>query len=101
MLRPASLASTLLILFAFTTPLRAADAPAAVRYTTDENVAYLPEAEATDDYAKSQCRLDFYRPEGVKNFPTVVFYHGGGLSGGKRSIPKELQNRGWGVVGVS
>jgi acetyl esterase/lipase len=101
MLRPISLASILLLQFAFETQLRAADAPAAASYTTDTEILYRSEAEANTDYARSQCRLDFYRPVGVKNFPTVVFYHGGGLMGGKRSIPKELQNRGWGVVGVS
>ncbi|RYD50074.1 MAG: alpha/beta hydrolase, partial [Verrucomicrobiaceae bacterium] len=45
--------------------------------------------------------LDLYCPTGVKGFPTVVFYHGGGLTGGKREIPEALKNRGWAVVGVS
>jgi acetyl esterase/lipase len=101
MIRIASLATTLLALLASTEYVCAAEPAAAVSYSTDRDILYLAQADATDDYARSQCRLDFYRPEGVKNFPTVVFYHGGGLTGGKRSIPKELQNRGWGVVGVS
>jgi acetyl esterase/lipase len=100
MFRLSNLALLALPLAILAVPLRAAE-PAAAAYQLEENILYLAESEANTDYAKSQCRLDFYRPEGVKNFPTVVYYHGGGLSGGKRSIPKDLQNRGWGVVGVS
>lgn len=79
-----------------------AEAPAtATRYKLDEGIAYLPEeVTARSEYAKQQCRLDFYRPEGIRGFPTVVYYHGGGLTGGSRAIPKELKERGWGVVGV-
>lgn len=72
-----------------------------IRYKLEEGIAYHPEeVTAGSDYAKEQCRLDFYYPQGVSGFPTIVYYHGGGLTGGKRAIPKELQERGWGVVGV-
>lgn len=78
-----------------------ADTPK-VEYQLEENVSYLSADEAAkSEYAAEQCRLDFYHPVGVKNFPTVVYYHGGGLTGGKRGIPAALKNRGWGVVGVS
>lgn len=73
-----------------------------VEYQTEANVSYLSEAEAAEsEYAAEQCRLDFYHPVGVENYPTIVYYHGGGLTGGKRGIPAALKNRGWGVVGVS
>lgn len=66
-----------------------------------KGIPYLPQKDGTADaYADEMCRLDLLRPEGVKGFPTVVFYHGGGLTAGKRSIPKELTGRGWAVVGV-
>jgi acetyl esterase/lipase len=70
-------------------------------YRLDKDIAYLPDdVTAASDYAKKKCRLDLYRPEGVKGFPTVVYYHGGNLTGGSRSIPDDLKNRGWAVVGV-
>ena len=73
----------------------------AVPYQLDQGIAYLPaEAIAASSYAKEKCRLDLYRPNGVKGFPTVVYYHGGGLTSGSRSIPVALKNRGWAVVGV-
>jgi acetyl esterase/lipase len=72
-----------------------------IKCAVDKDIAYLPASDdAASDYAREMCRLDLYRPEGVKGFPTVVFYHGGGLTAGKRYIPKELTNRGWAVVGV-
>jgi len=37
----------------------------------------------------------------VTGFPTVVYYHGGGLNAGRRSIPAALKERGWAVAGVS
>ena len=29
------------------------------------------------------CELDLYIPQGVSNFPVVVWFHGGGLTGGE------------------
>ncbi len=45
-------------------------------------------------YAKERCLLDLSIPAGVKDFPTVVWFHGGGLTGGERSIPSELEGQG-------
>jgi len=74
---------------------------AETKYTVDKGVLYLPHDDRqADDYADEMCRLDLYRPEGVKGFPTIVFYHGGGLTGGQRCVPRELTNRGWAVVGA-
>lgn len=83
--------------------LRAADAPAPASeaYALDRGISYLPsEVTAKDGYAASQCLLDLYRPSQVKDFPTVVYFHGGGLTGGSRSVPTALKERGWGVIGV-
>ncbi|TDU81857.1 acetyl esterase/lipase [Prosthecobacter fusiformis] len=85
------------------TPAPAAVVVAApkIEYQLDEGIPYQSEEViAGSDYAKTQCLVDFYHPVGVKDYPTVVYYHGGGLRNGKRSIPKELKERGWGVVGV-
>lgn len=71
------------------------------KYALDRDIAYLPKGgQPVSEYADKMCRLDLYRPEGLKAFPTVVFYHGGGLKAGKRSVPAALTNRGWAVVGV-
>lgn len=80
-----------------------AQAPVAeVTYTTESGILYLPKEKFTEgDGGASRCRLDLYRPEDVKGFPTVVYFHGGGLTGGSRSIPTALKNRGWAVVGAS
>ena len=67
-------------------------------YTTERNIAY----RQTDagDYARERCLLDFYYPDNIKDFPTVVWFHGGGIEGGNKEIPAELQNSGMGIIGV-
>ena len=52
-------------------------------------------------YMKQKCLLDVYYPTDKKDFPTVVWFHGGGLTGGDREIPRELREQGIAVVGVS
>lgn len=54
-----------------------------------------------DDYAKNRCKLDLYVPTDIKDFPTVVWFHGGGLTSGERFIPKELMESGLAVVAVN
>jgi len=71
-------------------------------YSTLENIPYYPEAESgADAYIKERCVLDVYYPEKIKNFPTVVWFHGGGLTAGNKSIPKELKEQGMAVVAVN
>lgn len=65
-----------------------------------EGVAYRT-GDGLDDYAREKCVLDAYFPEGKKGFATVVWFHGGGLTGGKRAIPKELKGQGFAVVAAS
>ena len=67
-------------------------------YRTIKNIAYRN--AANDAYIDSLCRLDLYYPIGKKDFPTVVWFHGGSLTGGKRDIPKALRDKGFAVVGV-
>ena len=64
----------------------------------------LPEGfvNGNDAYRQERCRLDLYLPpEGSAPFPTVVWFHGGGLFGGNRHVPDGLKNRGIGVVAVN
>ena len=50
---------------------------------------------------RERCRLDVYHPKNKKDFSTVVWFHGGGLKAGKRSVPKALQGKGIAVVAVN
>lgn len=61
----------------------------------------IPYASADDAYATERCKLDFYYPEGTKDFPVVVWFHGGGLSSGNKYIPQELKQAGLGVIAVN
>lgn len=67
-------------------------------YRTVRNIAYRD--TENDAYIDSLCRLDLYYPIGKKGFPTVVWFHGGSLTGGKRDIPKTLRDKGFAVIGV-
>lgn len=62
-------------------------------YQVVEDVLYRTDGELTE-YMKERCRLDLYMPTDVKKFSTVVWFHGGGLKGGKRTIPKQLKEQG-------
>jgi acetyl esterase/lipase len=41
-----------------------------------------------------------YYPQNAKNYPTIVWFHGGGLTGGTKQIPKALMDKGYAVIGV-
>lgn len=61
----------------------------------------IPYRTTGDPYGLERCKLDIYYPEHVTDFPTVVWFHGGGLSGGSKFIPDELKNSGMAVVAVN
>lgn len=70
-------------------------------YKTETTISYYSSDVLNgDNYKKEMCVLDFYYPTNIKNYPTIVWFHGGGLVGGKREIPDYLKNRGFAVVGV-
>lgn len=70
-------------------------------YVTEKDIAYYPSAVSQKDpYIRSQCRLDLYYPKGKKNFGTIVWFHGGGLTGGQKSVPEALMQKGYAVIGV-
>lgn len=53
-------------------------------------------------YVRERCKLDVYQPETVKeNAPVVVWFHGGGLSGGNRHVPGQFLNQKFLVVSVN
>ena len=53
-----------------------------------------------DEYSAQMCRLDVATIEGAKDLPVVVWFHGGGLTGGKKEIPQQLLDGRCVVVGV-
>ena len=83
---------TLLCFILSTTLLHAQD------YEWEKGISYRP--ERNDPYTKQMCLLDVYYPKGKTNAPTVVWFHGGGLTGGKREIPNELREQGIILIGV-
>lgn len=75
--------------------------PAQQQYVTGKNIHYYADSiNKKDSYTDSQCRLDIYYPKGAKNFATIVWFHGGGITGGGREIPKALMEKGYAIVGV-
>ena len=69
--------------------------------TIYRTVKDIPYRTTGDAYSQERCKLDLYYPENGKDFATVVWFHGGGLSGGSKFIPSELQNAGLAVIAVN
>ncbi len=70
-------------------------------YVTEKNIHYYPDAGGKKDaYIESQCTLDFYYPKNVKDFATIVWFHGGSITGGAKEIPQALMDKGYAVIGV-
>lgn len=73
----------------------------AQQYITEKAVHYYADSiNQKDNYINSQCLLDIYYPKGVKNFPTIVWFHGGGITGGSKEIPQALMGKGCAIIGV-
>ena len=68
-------------------------------YILEENLSYYD--GIIDTYQKERCKIDIYYPKNLENFPTVVWLHGGGLKGGNKSIPVQLQAKGIAVIAVN
>jgi acetyl esterase/lipase len=64
--------------------------PAESPATPPERIANLPykAGDSLSDYEKERCKLDLYLPANRPGFPTVVWFHGGGLTGGNKGDPK-------------
>lgn len=73
------------------TSAQAADTPPVIHYDG---------GASGDAYQQSQCVLELHCPPGVRNFSTVVWFHGGGLTSGHREAPKALLDRGFAVAAV-
>ena len=74
----------------------------ASEYETKSNIQYYnQESNKADTYINERCVLDIYYPKNIKNFPTIVWFHGGGLTGGSKEIPEALKNKGFAIIGVN
>ncbi|MDP4210020.1 MAG: alpha/beta hydrolase [Bacteroidota bacterium] len=71
-------------------------------YAIKQNVPYYSETVSqADGYIKERCVLDVYYPKDKKGFATIVWFHGGGLTGGSKEIPEALKEKGYCIVGVN
>lgn len=61
---------------------------------SEMNIPYYSEdalKTENDPYQRDRCYLDLYYPKGSKGFATLIWFHGGGLSGGNKHIPGAFQ----------
>jgi acetyl esterase/lipase len=71
------------------------------QYVTQKDISYYPAARSKQDAGiAARCKLDIYYPKGGKNFGTIVWFHGGGITGGNKEIPRALMEKGYAVIGV-
>ena len=87
-----------LLFFSFVFSLSAQD----ISYELKENIHYYPDSiNQLDSYINERCLLDVYYPTNSKSFPTIVWFHGGGLTGGNKEIPESLKEKGVAVIAVN
>ena len=79
-----------------------ADGPDGIdpNYLLVSGVAYNEQAQISE-YGQARCRLDLYAPAKGKNLPTVIWFHGGGITKGHRSIPLPLRKQGIIVIAAN
>ncbi len=71
-------------------------------YVLDTDISYgSPEDGSQNPYLAERCKLDIYYPENTKDFTTVVWFHGGGITAGNKHIPEKLKEKGIAVVAVN
>lgn len=71
---------------------------AQVSYKESHNISYIA-PDDTSAYRQERCKLDIYYPTNPKEkFKTIIWFHGGGLTGGQKEIPQDLRDKGMAVV---
>ncbi len=71
-------------------------------YYLQKDVPYQEdELRSTDPYIAERCVLDLYAPKGRQGYSTIVWFHGGGLRNGNKSVPEEFKEKGIAVVAVN
>lgn len=69
-----------------------------ITYATAAGISY---SASDDTYSRERCTLDVYYPEGLTGCPVVVWFHGGGLTGGEKFVPEQLKGQGLVVVAAN
>ena len=62
----------------------------AQNYRQENDILYT---QKTDAYSQERLKLDVYYPEEKNGCPVVVWFHGGGLEGGGKEIPRRLKTK--------
>jgi acetyl esterase/lipase len=63
----------------------------------ETNISYLSDP-AVDSYQDTRCVLDISYPKEAEGFATIIWFHGGGLTQGEKSIPGAIAHAGHAVV---
>lgn len=58
----------------------------------------IPYSAKDDAYAKERLKLDIHHHSDTTDLPVIVWFHGGGLTGGNKSVPGELMDARYVVV---
>ena len=72
-------------------------AASAQEYIFDKDILYKG---AQDEYTEKMCRIDVAYREGAEGRPVIVWFHGGGLTKGSKTVPKSLLKDGIVVASV-
>lgn len=71
-------------------------------YKTLSNIPYYDEnIRQKESYIQERCLLDIYYPVDKKGCATIIWFHGGGLTGGNKELPAALMNEGLCIVSVN
>ncbi|MEQ8337744.1 MAG: carboxylesterase family protein, partial [Cyclobacteriaceae bacterium] len=73
----------------------------AQEYELKKDIFYRSEKDKKDAYMDERCRLDLYYPTSVDKFPTIIWFHGGGITGGNKHLPDRLMNQEVAIVAVN
>lgn len=68
---------------------------AANDYITEKDIPYTAK---TDDYSIERLKLDICYDPDTTGLPVIVWFHGGGLTGGSKDIPEALAGKGYVVI---
>ncbi len=64
-------------------------------YVTELDIPY---SQKQDSLSRHRLKLDIHHPTDAKDLPVIIWFHGGGLTGGQKFIPNELMERGYVIV---
>lgn len=71
-------------------------------YSQINNIPYYNESKIkSDTYIKERAVLDLYYPKNTKDFPTLIWFHGGGLTGGNKEILEGFKEKGFAIIAVN